>query len=97
MPNSVSAKKRLRQNLSRRERNRTQRSTLRTQIRKIRQAIAAGDAKTGEAEYQLLVKRLDQAAAKHLLHANTVARIKSRLSRALKGIKGGKPAKAGKA
>jgi small subunit ribosomal protein S20 len=94
MPNSVSAKKRLRQNLSRRERNRAQRAALRSQIRKVRVAIAAGDAQTAETEYRLLVKKIDRAASKNLLHSNTVARVKSRITKAIKGIKGAKTAKA---
>ena len=43
MPSSPSAKKRLRQSIDRRARNRVVRSTLRTQIKKVRTAIAAGD------------------------------------------------------
>jgi small subunit ribosomal protein S20 len=87
MPNSVSAKKRLRQSLDRRGRNRTVRSTIRTQVKKLRTAIAAGDAAACETEYRVTVKRLDQAAAKGILHANAAARLKSRLSAAIKSLK----------
>jgi small subunit ribosomal protein S20 len=87
MPNSVSAKKRLRQNLSRRARNRAARSSIRSQIRKVRTAIAAGDAEASATEFRTAVKKLDQAAAKKIIHANTAARIKSRLSKAIKGLK----------
>ena len=81
MPNTTSAKKALRQNEARRLRNRTQRSTLRTVIKKFRAAVTAGtDAEATESAYRLAVKKLDQAAAKHLIHKNTASRIKSRLS-----------------
>ena len=96
MPNSVSAKKRLRQSLDRRSRNRAVRSSIRSQVRKVRTAIAGGDAAACEAEYRTAVKKLDQAAAKNMLHANSAARIKSRLSKAIKALKskGAAPAKA---
>jgi small subunit ribosomal protein S20 len=87
MPNSVSAKKRLRQSLDRRGRNRTVRSTIRTQVKKLRTAIAAGDAAACETEFRATVKQLDQAAAKGILHANSAARLKSRLSAAIKALK----------
>lgn len=87
MPNTVSAKKRLRQNQSRRLRNRSGRSALRTQLSKVREAVADKDAEKSETEFRTLVKQLDRAAAKHILHANAAARTKSRLSKAIKGIK----------
>jgi small subunit ribosomal protein S20 len=88
MPNSASAKKRLRQSLDRRARNRAVRSSLRNQIKKVRTAIAGGDATASDAEFRTTVKKLDQAAAKNILHANAAARLKSRLSKAIKGLKG---------
>jgi small subunit ribosomal protein S20 len=87
MPNSVSAKKRLRQSLDRRARNRTVRSTVRSQIRKLRTTIAGGDVAASETEFRVTVKKLDQAAAKGILHANAASRLKSRLSAAVKAIK----------
>lgn len=87
MPNSASAKKRLRQSLDRRARNRAARSALRSTIRKVRSTIATGDAEASATEFRTLVKKLDQAAAKGILHANTAARIKSRISKAIKAVK----------
>lgn len=63
------------------------RSALRTQIKKVRTAVAAGDAAAAENEFRLAVKKLDQSAAKKVLHPNAAARIKSRLSKAVKAIK----------
>ncbi len=93
MPNSVSAKKRLRQSIDRRARNRVVRSTIRNQVRKLRATIAGGDAAACDAEYRITVKKLDQAAAKNILHANAAARLKSRLSAAIKAVKAKNAAK----
>ncbi len=77
MPRTRSAKKQLRQTRSRTGRNRAQRSALRTAIKKVRGV--AGDLRAkafAEAE-----KLLDRAARKGLIHRNTAARQKSRLSK----------------
>ena len=90
MPNTVSAKKRLRQNATHRLRNRVSRTVLRSQVRKIRAAVDKKDVAASEAEFRVLAKKLDQAASKHLIHANAAARTKSRLCAAIKAIKTGK-------
>lgn len=87
MPNSVSAKKRLRQSLVRRNRNRAAKSVLKNQVRKVREALAAGNVEAAETEFRLAAKKLDQAAAKGVVHANLSSRVKSRLSAAIKGAK----------
>ena len=48
--------------------------------------ISAGDAEACKAEFPSICKKLDQAAAKGIMHSNTAARTKSRLSKAIKGI-----------
>lgn len=88
MPNSASAKKRLRQSEDRRLKNRAARSSVRTQVKKVRKAVLAGDLALSETEFKAAVKKLDKAAAKNLIHANAAARTKSRLSKAIKGLKG---------
>ncbi|MBX3442717.1 MAG: 30S ribosomal protein S20 [Planctomyces sp.] len=80
MPNTSSAKKALRQNTKRRLQNRSQRSALRTVVKKARSAAAEGAEDAVEALRQA-TKKLDQAAAKHLIHKNTAARTKSRLAK----------------
>ena len=87
MPNSLSAKKRLRQSEVRRRRNHSIKASVRTQVRKVRTAVQAGDVETCENEFRLAAKKLDQAAAKNIIHANQAARTKSRLSKAIKAIK----------
>jgi small subunit ribosomal protein S20 len=84
MPNIKSAKKRHRQSLQRRARNRATKSALRTQIRKVKELIAAGNVDEARKESSVLSKKLDQAAAKRVLHSNTSARLKSRMSKRLK-------------
>ncbi|MFV2066594.1 MAG: 30S ribosomal protein S20 [Pirellulales bacterium] len=87
MPNTKSAKKRLRQNEANRARNRSTMSTVRTQVRKVRQAIAESNQEACEAEFRLAVQKLDKAAAKRIIHPNKAARTKSRLSAAIKAVK----------
>jgi small subunit ribosomal protein S20 len=86
MPNSISANKRLRQNQAHRARNKSVNSNLRGQLRKVREAIGAGDAEASATEFRLAVKKLDQAAARNAIHANKAARTKSRLSKAIKAL-----------
>ncbi len=87
MPNTKSAKKRLRQNEARRSQNRAKKSTLRTQIRKVREAVAAGQIETAEEQFRLASKQLDRAGASNLVHRNAVARTKSRLQKLIKSAK----------
>jgi small subunit ribosomal protein S20 len=87
MPNTKSAKKRLRQSLERRTRNRAVKSSLKTQIKKVLTAVEGGDTATSDTEFRAAAKRLDQAAAKGVIHRNKAARLKSRLSARLKTAK----------
>jgi small subunit ribosomal protein S20 len=80
MPNSASSKKRHRQSLDRRASNRAVKSALRTQIRKLKEAVEAGDAKASTDELRLAGRKLDKAAAAGVIHKNTSSRLKSRLS-----------------
>ena len=87
MPSTKSAKKRLRQNVARRIQNLSIKRAMRTQIRKVREAVNAGDAEAAEAEFRLAAKELDQAGARNIIHRNAAARIKSRLSTRIKALK----------
>jgi small subunit ribosomal protein S20 len=81
MANHKSAEKRVRQNIKRNEINRSNRSKLRTQIKKLRTALAAND-KNGSTELlSPTVSLIDKAANKGVIHRNTAARYKSRLTR----------------
>lgn len=87
MPNIASAKKRLRQSIVRRGRNRATKSMLRSQIRKVREAVAAGNVAEAETAFRLCVKHLDRAAVHRVIHPNAASRMKSRLSARIKAAK----------
>lgn len=79
MAHSLSAKKRVRQSLKRREHNRAIKSQFRNQIRKVLKLVST----KGEGldkEFRTLVGYLDKAASKKVIHKNTAARYKARLS-----------------
>lgn len=80
MPHSKSAKKRARQNEQRRRTNKSQRSALRTQLKKVARAVDAGQRDVAEAELGTAIRMLDKAAGKGLIHRNQAARRKARLS-----------------
>ena len=79
MPNIKSAKKRVKVNAVKAARNKAARSALRTEIKNANAAIVAGENK--EEALKAAVKKIDQAAAKGLLHKNTAARTKSALAK----------------
>lgn len=86
MANIASAKKAARQAVKRRASNTSQRSTLRTAIKEVRKAVAAGDKVAAKAVFQRSVSTIDSIADKDILHKNTAARYKSRLSAAVKAM-----------
>jgi small subunit ribosomal protein S20 len=88
MPNIKSAKKRLKQSLVRRERNRATKRAIKTESKKVVEAVAAGNVELAETELRAAAKQVDQAAAKKMIHRNAAARTKSRLSARVKKLKG---------
>jgi len=94
MPNSKSAAKRHRQSQSSRLRNRAAKSAIKSQLKKTHTVAKSADTATLDAEFRATVKKLDQAAAKGVLHKNKAARLKSRLVANLKPTKA-PPAKVG--
>ncbi len=87
MPTTKSAKKRLRQNVARRSRNRAARSVLKSNVRRVREAVTAGNVEAAGEALRVAAKKLDQAAAAGVIHSNAAARLKSRLSGAIKAAK----------
>lgn len=81
MANHKSARKRVRQNQKRNEINRSNRSKLRTGIKKLRAAIGHSDKTGAEDLLNPTVSIIDKAVGKGLIHKNTAARYKSRLTR----------------
>lgn len=84
MPNTKSAAKRLRQNIKRRLHNRSIKRAVKTQCHKVTAAIAQGNPDLARAEFRLAAKKLDQAAAKGVMHRNAAARHKARLASKMK-------------
>jgi small subunit ribosomal protein S20 len=80
---SLSAKKRIRQNVKRRERNRARKSVIKGVVRKLDDAIHDKDVETAEKEFRAAVKKIDKTASKGTFHKNTAARKKSRLAKRL--------------
>jgi small subunit ribosomal protein S20 len=93
MPHSKSAKKRLRQSVDRREQNRSIKRSVRTQVRKVTDAIQAGNVTQAEEEFRAAAQKLDRAAAHRVIHPNAASRTKSRLSARIKAGKGKAAAK----
>ena len=87
MPNTKSASKRLRQDKVRRARNKSAKSAVKTQMKKVTAAVTAGDVETAEKEYHLAARKLDQAGSSKVLHKNTAARYKSRLQKKIRAVK----------
>jgi small subunit ribosomal protein S20 len=77
--NTKSAAKRARQTVKRTARNRSISSTVRTQVRKVREAFASKDATAIKTELNKAVSELDKAASKGVLHKSNVSRRISRL------------------
>ena len=88
MPNTKSAKKRLRQSEERRARNRAIKSVVRSHIRKVDTAIENQDVATAETEFRAACSQLDKAGARGTIHPNKAARLKSRMSARVKAAKG---------
>jgi small subunit ribosomal protein S20 len=80
MPNHKSAEKRVRQSERRRDINQGHRTRLRGSIKKLRIALAGADPKASGALLPTTVSEIDKAVQKGVLHRNTAARHKSRLT-----------------
>ena len=88
MANTKSARKRAEKSIRQREKNRAARSRMRTAVKKARQAVEGGAADAATAVAQA-VRVIDQTAQKGVIHRNTAARSKSRLSAAPKNKRPG--------
>lgn len=80
MPNIKSAKKRVIVSAEKALRNKMFKSAYKTAIRKYETAIAAGDKESAATLYTAVVKKVDQAAAKGIIHKNAAARKKSQFT-----------------
>ncbi|WP_068251755.1 30S ribosomal protein S20 [Janibacter corallicola] len=83
MANIKSQIKRVKTNNEATERNRAYKSELRTWIRKVRAAVAEGDAETAKSALLTASKKLDKAVSKGVIHQNQAANKKSALAKAV--------------
>ena len=86
MANIKSAMKRIRTSERRRVRNAAVRSTVRTSVKSTRTAIEGGQADQARESLLRTIQVLDKAATKGVIHKNTAARRKSRLTRQLNAL-----------
>jgi len=88
MAHSLSAKKRVRQNVKNRSRNRWRKRRIKDQVKQFLRAVHDGDAERAAEEYRQTTKTLDKIAATGTIHKNTAARRKSRLAKRLNRLSG---------
>jgi small subunit ribosomal protein S20 len=86
LANTASAKKRARQSVVARARNASQRSMIRTYVKKVVKAVDAKDKAAAEAAYKEMVPVLDRYADRGMIHKNKAARHKSRLIAHIKAM-----------
>jgi len=86
LANTAQAKKRARQGEKRRQQNASQRSTMRTHLKKAIKVIAEGNLEKAKAEYQSMASSVDRMVSKGLIHKNKAARHKSRLNARIKAL-----------
>ncbi|MFG2137408.1 30S ribosomal protein S20 [Streptomyces sp. NPDC048650] len=88
MANIKSQMKRIKTNEKARQRNKAVKSTLRTAIRRTREAVEAGDLQKATTAQAEAAKKLDKAVSKGVIHKNAAANKKSALAKKVSGLKG---------
>ena len=86
MANTSSAKKRIRQNVKQRARNRWRKELVKDAVRQYNQAIQDGNKDKAAEDLQAVYKQLDKIAAKGTIHKRAASRRKSRLAKRLSAI-----------
>ncbi len=82
MPSSPSAKKRVRQNVKRRQKNRVTKKVIKTLSKRATASLAAKELDKAATDIKAAASKIDKAGARRVLHPNTAARRKSKLARA---------------
>ena len=82
MANIKSKQKRVLTNEKSRQRNKSVRSAVRTEIRKFREAVTAGDKAAAEKQLRVASRALDKSVSKGVFHRNTAANKKSGMASA---------------
>ena len=86
MAHSKSARKRIRQTERRTIMNRARKSRIRTYLRKVEEAITAGDKAAAATAFKVAMPEMHRGVNKGVMHRNTVARSLSRLSARIKAL-----------
>ena len=86
MANIKSQMKRIKTNEKARLRNKSVKSELKTHVRKVREAVAAGDKETATVALATASRKLDKAVAKGVIHANQAANRKSALAKSVAAL-----------
>ncbi len=92
MPNTESAKKRVRQSVKRNALNSWRKRRIKEQIKTFLKAVHDRDLGAAEAEYSKTAALLDRVSCTSTIHKNTAARRKSRLSKRLNALRAGSAA-----
>ncbi|MBI4445940.1 MAG: 30S ribosomal protein S20 [Acidobacteria bacterium] len=88
MPNTRSAEKQVRQSERRRQMNRRTLSRLRNSIKKLRRLLDERKLEEAQSALPQVYQVIDRSARKRVIHSNTAARYKSRLTKRLNQLKG---------
>ncbi|GAA0498595.1 MULTISPECIES: 30S ribosomal protein S20 [Streptomyces] len=88
MANIKSQMKRIKTNEKARQRNKAVKSTLKTAIRRTREAVEAGDLQKATTAQAEAAKKLDKAVSKGVIHKNAAANKKSALAKKVASLKG---------
>ncbi|MCO7272315.1 MULTISPECIES: 30S ribosomal protein S20 [Cellulosimicrobium] len=86
MANIKSQIKRIRTNEKARLRNKAVKSELKTYVRRVREAVAAGDKEAASTALQAASRKLDKAVSKGVIHANQAANRKSAIAKAVNAL-----------
>ena len=86
MPNIKSSKKRVLVIKTKTMQNKIFKTQLKTDIKKYQAAVAEGNAEAAQTTYKAAVKKIDQAAARGIIHKNAAARKKSQFTKALNNM-----------
>ena len=86
MPNIKSAKKRVLVIKTKTRQNKMFKTQLKNDIKRYQAAVAEGNAEAAQATYKAAVKKIDQAAARGIIHKNAAARKKSQFTKALNNM-----------
>lgn len=86
MPNTPSAKKAMRQTVRRTEVNKTRRTSMRSHVRRVEEAIASGNSDAAREALKAAEPKLMRSAQQGVIHARTASRKVSRLAKRIKGM-----------